>query len=547
MISKFRFLVPVLLSGIIAITAQSCFDGDDYDFDKLSDKVNWTPNMIAPVGYGTFSLWYLLNQHEANPADQTIILDADGLLHIKHIEKDIFSYEVDQVLDFPNQAPIDLTFALPDLSAGVPYPLPAIDTQEKEIEINTSPVAITLSELDLSTNIRFLFSNPLDTDVDLTVSLPDGTQAGTPVSQTFRVTAKAVNQEENLNLADLNIKFKQPYTTNNLVALNFDVDVQNNASGIITGSGNINVNLTFQNIDFKLAQGDFGKQNIDIGTGNIDMEVDFWDDIEGDYQFADPRVMVHLRNSVGVPFEINANMTGYNTDGISQALNPDALQPANYPKTVADVLDTPNEETITYDNSNSEIVALMALPPSDRIEYSGSVNLNPAVVDIATTPNIVSNTSRIDADLEIDIPLDLSATNLMLKDTVTDLDIENAEKIMNAAIVVTAENGFPLDAQISKIIMTDDAYKVLDTIEDEQVIEAAKVGADGLVIPSSIKEVSHEIKLTAEQIKHLNDTDNLIIHASVNTTDKGTKAVKLRGDYEIKFKIAVQAQINLNN
>jgi hypothetical protein len=188
----------------------------------------------------------------------------------------------------------------------------------------------------------------------------------------------------------------------------------------------------------------------------------------------------------------------------------------------------------------------MALPPSGRIEYSGTVDLNPAPVDISGEPNIVSNNSRIDVDLEIDIPLDLSATNLMLKDTIDDLDIKDADKIVNGAIVVTTENGFPLDAQINKIYMTDAEYNKLDSIVDNRVFDAADVDADGFVIPGSIKEVSHEIELTEAQIEKLNDTENLIINASVNTTDKGTKSVKLKGDYAIKFTLSVKAKIDLN-
>ncbi|MGQ1910795.1 hypothetical protein ACT3CE_13525 [Marinifilum sp. RC60d5] len=553
MIVKFKSIIPMLMIGILAITVQSCFDADDYDMDRLSENVDWTPNMIVPVGYGTYSLWYLLNEHETNPEDQSIFLDTEGILHIIHTEKKIFSYDVNEVINIPNQAPIDLNFSLPDLSAGVPYAsLPVINSQAKYITINTSQLDVILSELDINTNIRFLFTNPLNTEVELTVSLPSCTQSGISVNQTYTIAANAVNQEENLNLNNLNIKFAEPYSNNNIIDLDFDIAIQNNASGIISGSGIIDVNLTFENVDFLLAQGDFGTQNISIGSGNIDLDVDFWDDIEGEYTFADPKIKVHLRNSVGIPFQINANMIGYNTQGDYQALNPLPIQPVNYPKTVADVNDTPNEETITYDKYNSDIVEIMALPPSDRIEYAGFVQLNPNAVDIATSPNIVSNNSRIDADLEIDIPLNFSATNLMLRDTINDIDIDDAEKIINAAIVVTAENGYPLDVKIDKIYLTDETYTFLDSITDNEVIDAAEVfpaghANEGEVNNASIAEISHEIKLSKTQIEHLNNTENLIINASVNTSGDGTQAVILKGDYELKFAISVQAQLDLNN
>ncbi len=548
MILKFRSFIPLLLSCIIAISTQSCFDGDDYDFDKLSEKVNWTPNMIVPLGYGTYSLWYLLNQHEANPADQTIVLDAEGMLHIKYMEEDIFSYNVDEVLNFPNQSAIDLSYSLPSFGAGLPYSAIAglgLGTQTDQIQIITGTTGVKLYELDLDANIQLQLTNPLNTEVDITIAIPNGTQSGIPVNQTFTLAPGATNQVENLNLQGLNLLFNTPYTTNNDVDITFDIDIKDNG-GLITSNGNLAVNLTVQNINFILAQGDFGNQIIALESGNIDMGVDFWDDIEGDYQFADPRVNLYMDNSVGVPFQINADITGYAADGTMASLNPNPLQP-NYPSTISEV-NTGITEIITYDKDNSDIVALMALPPSDRLEYFGNITLNPD--GVPATPNIISNSSAINVDIEIDVPLDFSATNLILRDTVNDIDISDADKIMNAAVVIVAENGYPLDVTIDKIYLTDAAYNVIDEITDNGIIDAATVFTSGdklgEVDPSSIKEVEHQIQLTQSQIQNLNQTVNLIINASVSTENGGVP-VKLKGDYELKFTISVQAQIDLNN
>ncbi|WP_461641298.1 hypothetical protein [Labilibaculum euxinus] len=557
MILKLRSLIPFLLAGILAILMQSCFNGDDYDFDKLSDKIDWTPNMIVPVGYGTYSLWYLLNQHETNPADQTITLDAEGMLHIKYMEEDIFSYNIDEVLNFPNQSALDLSYTLPNFGVGLPYSAIAglgLSAQTDQIQIITGNTDIKLYELDLDANIRFALTNPLNTEVDITIEIPNGTQSGIPVNQTFTLAPNAINQIETLNLANLNLAFNTPYTTNNDIDITFDIDIRDNASHIISSTGDLGINLTVQNINFQLAKGDFGNQIITLDAGNFDMNVDFWDDIEGDYQFADPRINLIMENSVGVPFQINADITGYASDGSSAALNPDALQPA-YPDQVSvtnpltiDAI----SETITYDKSNSGIVDLMALPPSDRLEYFGNIALNPAgaIAPTPTTPNIISNSSAINVDIEIDVPLDFTATNLMLRDTVNDIDISDADKIMNAAVVIVTENGYPLDVTIDKIYFTDAAYHVIDSISDNQVIEAASVftsGANiGEVDPASVKEVKHKIQLNQSQIKNLNQTKNLIINAGVSTENDGVP-VKLKGDYELKFTLSVQAQIDLNN
>ncbi len=555
MIRKFKSLIPFLLASVLALSIQSCFDGDDYDFDKLSDQVDWTPNMIVPAGYGTYSLWYLLNQHEADPADQTIVLDAEGFLHIKYLEEDIFTYNVADVINFPTQTALDLSYSLPSLGVGIPHAsLPTFLPQTDQIQVITGgSTAITLYELDLNANLRFLLSNPLNKFVVLSVSIPNGKAGGTAINEVFTLDPGTPNQERILNLTDLNLGFNIPYTTNNDVDIVFNITVVDDG-GLVTSSGDLGINLEVQNIDFQLAQGDFGNQNILLDAGNIDMDVDFWDDIEGEYQFANPQISLHMENSVGVPFQINADIIGYASDGSSATLNPDALQP-NYPQTVSVTNPLAIDaitEIITYDKNNSDIVDLMALPPSDRLEYTGNIALNPvgAIAPSPTTPNLISNNSAIGVDIEIDIPLDFTANKLMLRDTIDDLDISDADKIMNAAVVIVTENGYPLDVMIDKIYFTDAAYTVIDSISDENVIDAATVFTSGAKIgevdPSSIKEVEHQIKLTQTQIVNLNKTKNLIINASVSTSNGGVP-VKLMGDYELKFTLSVQAQIDLNN
>jgi len=555
MVLKLKSLIPLLLSCVLTISTQSCFDGDDYDFDKLSEKVDWTPNMIVPVGYGTYSLWYLLNQHETDTTNQTIALDTEGLLHIKYMEEDIFSYNIDEVLDFPNQSAIDLSYTLPNFTVGLPYSAIAglnLDTQTYQIQIITGNTGVILYELDLDANIQFQLTNPLNTEVEITIAIPNGTQDGIAVNQTYTLDPNTT-QTENLSLAKLNLLFNTPYSTNNDIDITFDINILDNGS-LITGTGDLGVNLTVQNIDFILAQGDFGNQNITLDAGNFDMDVDFWDDIEGDYQFVNPSINLYMENSVGVPFQINADITGYSNTGTMASLNPAAQQPA-YPQTVSATNPLTIDaitEIITYDTINSNIKALMALPPSDRLEYFGDIALNPigATAPTQSSPNIISNNSAINVDIEIDVPLNFTAANLVLRDTVNDIDISDADKIMNAAVVIVSENGYPLDVSINKIYFTDANYNVIDSITDNGIIDAASVFTSGTAIgevnPDSITEVEHQIQLTQSQIENLNLTENLIINAGVSTENDGVP-VKLKGDYELKFTISVQAQIDLNN
>ncbi len=551
---KRKFRIPILLVLICFLTMpfKSCVDSDDYDFDKLSEKIDVQPDFVAPIGYGEYSLWYLLNQHEPIEEDQTIVLGEDGLIHIKYMEKDIFNYAASEVLDFPAQDPYSTSFDMSDYpTVTVPFPtdVTLVDIPES-FDIKADDTDVILTKLKLDTKVTFTVSNPVDKAISLNVTLEEGSTDGVnPLHVSFTILPNANGQIIEWDLTDLTFTFPDP-SIDNTLNIKFGVTILADASGTIVSNGNdLNIGYQFGGLEFKLAQGDFGDQTIDIGSGTIDMGVDFWDDIDGEFTFADPKINLILNNGVGVPFELMANMTGSNSEGVSQDLNLTApLSLDKYPTTELEV-----EEgivgTMTVDRNNSDIVALMALPPSGDITYSGSVTINPNSYDPladGNNINIISGESFISADLEMDIPMDFMADNLSISDTINDIDIDDAEKMIKAAIIITSENGLPLDVKIESLLFTDADYTVLSTLSNESVIKAAGVTATGEVDPATIEKVVNTIELTEDQIQSLNDTENIIIKAMLSTYDEGKQSVKLQGDDKLKFSISVNAQLDLS-
>lgn len=554
---KKKLQIPILLVLFCFLTMpfKSCVDSDDYDFDKLSDKVEWQPNFVAPVGYGEYSLWYLLNQHEAVSDDQTIVLGDDGLIHIKYTEEGIFTYQASEVLDFPDQDANSLSIDIPVIYT--PFPIPFTD----DVDLNTKTVGfnikadntdIILTELGLDTKISFDVTNPVDKTITLSVTLDEGSTDGVnPIKKDFTINPNSINQPLEWDLTGLVFTFLDA-SSNNTLHVSFGATIISDASGTIASNGNdLDITYQFGGIEFKLAKGDFGDQTIDIGSGDIDLGVDFWDDIDGEFTFADPRINIKFKNEVGVPFLVAANMTASNSDGVTLNLDPEDQLP-DYPITEAEVL-AGIEASILYNKDNSQIVPFMALPPSGNITYSGSIRINQKLDGTRYDPlaagnniNIISGNSSISADLEMDIPMDFKADNLSISDTIDGIDISDAEKMMKAAIIITSENGLPLDVKIENIFFTDAAYTVLSTITNESIIKAAGVTATGEVDASTITKEVSRIELTEAQIKSLNDTENIIIKAVLSTYDEGKQSVKLQGTDKLKFSISVSAQLDLS-
>ncbi len=557
---KIRIPIYLVLFCFLTILLKSCVNSDDYDFDKLSDKVDWQPNFVAPVGHGEFTLQYLLDQHEAEGEDQTIYFEEDGI-HIKYTEEDIFSYDASEVLDFPNQTNnvvnLDLASAV-----GIPLALPLIlPTSSKIFSVSTDDASIILKEVNVNSVLNFILRNPLNTEVDLEVKLLSGKKEGTAVIETYTIEAGAPAQEETLDLTNLLLAFIEPISAANNIELEFTATIKPNG-GTVTGTGNLNIQYQIGDIELIMAKGDFGDQRIEIGLGDINLDIDFWDDIDGSFTFANPEINLRFNNQVGVPIKIDANMTASNSDGITESLDPnpnvaEVITP-NYPKTEADVL-AGIDVVIPYNKDNSNVVALLGLPPSGNISYSGFIEINKKLDGTRYDPlatdnniNIISGTSSISADLDIDIPLNFNANDLSISDTIDEVDIDDAEKMIKAAIIITAENGLPLDVKIESINFTDADYNVLSTISGQSIINAAAVTASGDVDTASIEKVVNKIELTDEQIKTLNDTENIILKLAVSTYDDDddktnvSPSVKLKGTDVLKFTLSINAQLDLS-
>ncbi|MGZ2369000.1 hypothetical protein ACXR6G_04385 [Ancylomarina sp. YFZ004] len=549
---KKKLQIPILLVLFCCLTMpfKSCVDSDDYDFDKLSDKIDWQPNFVAPVGYGEYSLWYLLNQHKAVSADQTIVLGDDGLIHIKYTEANIFEYSVDEVLEFPNDNQLE-NDASKDIGT-FPNGSQLLGDKSFNVESNfafeTGDSQIILSEVTFGANLNFTISNPINKNIEIKVSLHDLVDNNLIEEKLIDVVISNSSQSFVWNLSGTTLPFViDDNTTQNTVKINFEILVKDDGVDVVSSGSQLGISYKLQDVNFDVAKGDFGDQTIDIGSGDIDLGVDFWDDIDGEFTFADPSIKLVLNNKVGVPFKVLANMTASNSDGVTLNLDPLDQLP-DYPKTEAEVLEG-IEVSIIYNKDNSQIVPFMALPPSGNITYSGSVIINPLDYNPLAPGNdinIITGTSSISADLEMDIPMDFKADNLSISDTIDEVDIDDAEKMIKAAIIITSENGLPLDVIIENVLFTDASFAVLSTISNESIIKAAGVTATGEVDASTITKEISRIELTADQIKSLNDTENIIIKASVNTSGDGTQSVKLKGTDKLKFSIAVNAQLDLS-
>jgi hypothetical protein len=302
-----------------------------------------------------------------------------------------------------------------------------------------------------------------------------------------------------------------------------------------------------------LSMSDFSKGTLDTKTATIEPTSynigidDILNHIKGDIKFFSPSIILNYTNSFTDSLKVTLNVTGKrDSKTVDLALDPFTL---TVPNTSVD-----QEVTDSYiiDKTNSNIADLVSLPPED-LEFSGTAVLYSYAKGNQTGENILSS-GKLNGSVEVDVPLDMEFNNLQFADTVDNFlkdDNNNgtvkAENIKLLRVILTATNGFPLGASVKMSLYDSSSKTIKSTIEATDILNAAPVGSDGKATGTT--ETSTNIEFTTSFFDQVNNADQIIFGFTLNTTDSGTKEVKIYSDYRIKFTAAVVAEpeIDLND
>ena len=291
----------------------------------------------------------------------------------------------------------------------------------------------------------------------------------------------------------------------------------------------IYLSIGMEDLDFSYIEGYFGQLENEIDEDVLDLDVSTLEDIASGIYLESPNLRFTVDNSIGIPFEIDLNMTGVN-GGETVHLNGPALEIASSATSIID-----------FNNSNSQLSDLIALNPS-QILYDGTVLSNPAgnEGDI----NSISPGTNITIGFEMDLPLHLRIEDAITTDTLAldfgDNTEPSSDYIESLQLKLHTENEFPLDVDVTVLFADSLSGLVLDSLNLE-LLEAAEVDEDGRTISANIYDSN--ITLDADQIDALFNANRALLDIKMNSYDSENMAVRLYTDYE--FIIGIGALVEL--
>lgn len=518
----------------LLLLCASCGDVDLFDTDKWSDKIEgWEPGVKGAIAHGEFTLWDLLKDTASDSPIQKEPIEAgskDSILVIKYTEENIYKVDISEIFELKAD---DIHF---EASVKVPKELKEFLGTSSSINVGSIPENLRVINDTVSAVVELpedfdgtiLQNITLSEGLCLIGSLPsmDQVKYSVKIMYLFNGAEKELVSYNNDEQGEKNIS---------LAGKTFDL-VKNNQIelfiyiNLLDGSyeGNtekLDFRIDFKSYDFSRIEGNIVKNGgIDIDEDSFDMDIDFLNDIGGNFKFADPKLELVIRNKgIGLPVSVDMVFEGQDKDENKGTL--ELNEPLKFGgNSSIDKIELISRE---INKDNSTIVDFLSLPPQGNIYYSGKVNLNPEGAD-----NVIYKDGSMDMDVNISIPLSLT-DSLSYRETLEDIDIDQkyADKIKEGTISIKVlENGLPMDLSVPKLILMTENETPIDTISvltstgDAQI----KANKNGTLI----------FKINQKQAKNLGQTEKILLEAVLFSET----ATPVRSDAKLKFALILEAK-----
>ena len=200
---------------------------------------------------------------------------------------------------------------------------------------------------------------------------------------------------------------------------------------------------------------------------------------------------------------------------------------------------TPTVTNITFPNSDGK--GLMETIP-DQISYTVDVITNPSPPIAVPSPtnsgtDFVYYGTSVQANLNLEVPLELISSGLILLDTV-EFELEESESLSsidNGSFKILVDNGFPIESNI-QIYLIDSSNTIIDSLfAAEELIAAGQLDMTSKKVTASTRS-ELLAPLTTSKIDNLYLTRNMIINIDFTTSPSATYH-KIYNDYGIDVKV----------
>jgi len=533
----------LVLAGIALIS--SC-QKEYFDLKKLSDEVEVQAQLVAPVIYGSLNMEdlvaYLDSGGYAHEFD-------DGLIYLAYSDTVIHAM-ADTMIDIPDdlntEIYLDPEVNIPEFIGSeigdiVHFPKSKFIAFRLEGDDRVDSLRVKGGEILVKVNSSFKHDGYVNISSDQIFDSHGETffvtLGGSDISGTYEDSVRAFTDYYYIETFEKG--------DSNVIQIDYDLTLTNSGNPVSPGEQCV-IDLHFLDMGFYSVFGYIDSRNTFEESGTLD--IPFYTDNPdlAAVKFADPRISVFSTNSVGVPFVVELDsVIATGMDGSTDMLEFYEGHPFVVPAPgLSNIGDAVSDE-FHVNRETSNFNELLALAPTG-LSYKVKGSTQQGTGDES---HFVLDTSRLLLASEFMLPLDLRSTVVGLEDT---LEFEMGEDGIDTSMVLEAQvfvgtvNELPLKLDLQVYLM-DEFYQVLDSLFDDEhvILAASEVDADGKLVQAS--EETNTAFFPPEKLGKLEEVRYLHVFARVNTSEQGSRDVKIYSAYMLEFNISLFANLRINS
>jgi hypothetical protein len=435
-------LLLFLLCAITLLPFQSCRKGDP----------SWDTGIVLPLAHASLTIDNLMR--DSLRADTNF----DGSVKLVYSTK-FLGLNTDTILNIPDttiknsyNSPITIN----NLTPG--YQLTPVTPNQTTFGVSTAQLVFAV--LDQGTMLLHL-QNDIRKRVVVRYQIPSATKNSIPFDTSFVVAAAPDSLHSRFYNAVVDLGgYTIDFTGTNHDRVN---TISTIFSAVIdpTETGNTNVYPsdtvaainTFSGIKPFYIRGYFGNETIQIGPEETGFSL-FSKIQSGSIGLDSLTMSIDIDNYVGMDSRLTMNSIWSKRTSTNQTVylnnsiigTPININRGSYSSSWPDVI--PSSYHFQFDNSNSNAKALVENLP-DKLGYDVTLITNP-LGNVSGNNDFLYAAHGIDATLNVEMPLNLFASQLVIADTIIPdfSSIANRENVLKGTITLNAANSFPFDATV---------------------------------------------------------------------------------------------------
>jgi hypothetical protein len=309
------------------------------------------------------------------------------------------------------------------------------------------------------------------------------------------------------------------------------------------------VKVVVEIVDIKpyYAQGYLGQKDFSLGPDTTSFDV--FDKFKIDsLSLAGAKIGLTVENGIGMEGNLQFNNVSAINSRTNRQTNldisslPSDILIAGAIEVAYDNIET-KTTTFQLNDNNSNISDLVSTLP-DLFVYHINVATNPSG-NTGAYDNFAYSTNSLNTFIDAEIPLNISAKNLMLSDTADFKtgNIDNVNRIKHGKLKFIVNNGFPFDAFLNLYFLNKDLV-VFDTLVSSQNIAPAYV--DNSLVVNKSRESVVSFYFGEGELEPILEAHKVVVEA-IFTTFPENKHIQLFSTYSMDIKAVGDFVYELDN